>query len=292
MSLWSVVAQRIRDTTGSTFHYHQRQSVSGGCIHNAWRIEDGSTRYFVKTNQANTLPVFEAEATGLAALAASHTLRVPQPVCHGTADGQAYLVLEWLDLQDRGNAGQLGQQLAALHRHVAPQFGFDHDNHIGNTQQHNAWCDDWITFWRDQRLEFQLQLAAKNGLPHSLQTQGTRLMAQLGNLFAGYQPHPSLLHGDLWHGNVGYKSDEVPVMFDPAPYYGDREADLAMTELFGGFPTEFYAAYRAAWPLDPGYAVRKTLYNLYHVLNHANLFGGGYVQQAATMMQTLLVDSK
>ncbi len=291
MSLWPHIEQAIRSIAGSAFHIRHRAPVSGGCIHNAWQIDCDGTRFFVKTNRADALPAFAAEAAGLRTLAASHSVRVPQPVCHGTADGQAYLVLEWLDLQNRGNAAQLGQQLAALHRPVAPQFGFEHDNHIGNTPQHNAWRDDWVAFWRDQRLGFQLQLAAKNGLPRSLQTQGTRLMAQLGNLFAGHQPYPSLLHGDLWHGNVGYTPGEVPVMFDPAPYYGDREADLAMTELFGGFPAEFYAAYRAAWPLDPGYAVRKTLYKLYHVLNHANLFGGGYVQQAATMMQTLLTDS-
>ena len=290
MSLWTFIEQHIRSTTGSTFHIRHRAPVSGGCIHSAWRIEDGCARYFVKTNQADKLPVFEAEAAGLATLAASHSLRVPLPVCYGAADGQAYLVLEWLDLQDHGYAVQLGQQLAALHRTRTAQFGFDHDNHIGSTPQHNAWRDDWITFWRDQRLGFQLKLAARKGFGGTLQHQGERLMAQLHGLFEGYQPQPSLLHGDLWSGNVGYTYDREPVIFDPAVYYGDREADLAMTELFGGFPAEFYAAYREAWPLDAGYTIRKTLYNLYHILNHANLFGGGYARQAEGMMARLLAE--
>lgn len=288
MSLWPLIEQHIRSTTGSTFHIRHRAPVSGGCIHSAWRIEDGSARYFVKTNQADKLPVFEAEAAGLAALAASHSLHVPLPVCYGAADGQAYLVLEWLDLQDHGNAVQLGQQLAALHRTRTAQFGFDHDNHIGSTPQRNAWRDDWIAFWRDQRLGFQLKLAARKGFGGTLQHQGERLMAQLHGLFEGYQPQPSLLHGDLWNGNVGYTYDREPVIFDPATYYGDREADIAMTELFGGFPTDFYAAYHEIWPLDAGYEARKDLYNLYHVLNHANLFGGSYARQAEGMMGKVL----
>jgi fructosamine-3-kinase len=288
MSLWSVIEQQIRSTTGNAFHCRQRAPVSGGCIHSTWQIDDGSTRYFVKTNQAARLPLFESEAAGLVALAASAALRVPAPLCYGTAGSEAYLVLEWLDLQDHGDAVHLGQQLAALHRHTARQFGFDRDNHIGDIPQHNAWCDDWIAFWRDQRLGFQLELAAKNGMQGTLQIHGERLMARLPGLFEGYQPLPSLLHGDLWRGNVGFMHDGTPAIFDPACYYGDREADLAMSELFGGFPADFYAAYQAAWPLDAGYAQRKQLYNLYHVLNHANLFGGGYARQAGEMMRALL----
>jgi protein-ribulosamine 3-kinase len=290
MSLWRTIEQAIRSASGNAFQCRQRDTVSGGCIHSAWRIEDGSARYFVKTNQAAKLPLFESEAAGLAALAASGTLRVPASVCYGTAGSEAYLVLEWLDLQSHGRAAQLGQQLAALHRHTTPQFGFERDNHIGDTPQRNPWHDDWIAFWRDQRLGFQLELAAKNGIQGTLQMQGKRLMAQLPGLFDGYRPLPSLLHGDLWRGNVGYLQNAAPVIFDPASYYGDRETDLAMSELFGGFPADFYTAYQATWPLDTGYAVRKTLYNLYHVLNHANLFGGSYARQAEGMMRALLAD--
>jgi len=172
------------------------------------------------------------------------------------------------------------------------RFGFAHDNYIGTTPQPNGWPNEsrtsWIDFWRERRLGFQLRLAAQNGYGGQLQTLGEKLLDALPAFFAGYTPQPSLLHGDLWSGNHAFLEDGTPVIFDPAPYYGDRECDLAMTELFGGYPADFYTAYHAAYPLDSGYAVRKDLYNLYHVLNHANLFGEGYARQAEQMMQRLL----
>ena len=232
--------------------------------------------------------MFEAEADALRALAATHSVRVPQPVCIGTAAAQAFLVLEYLDLRGNGDAALLGEQLAQLHRVPQSRFGWAHDNWIGSTPQANAWQHDWIVFWREQRLGFQLTLAAQNGYGGALQRDGDMLLARLDALFDGYAPAPSLLHGDLWGGNHGYLADGTPVIFDPALYVGDRECDLAMSELFGGFAPDFYAAYRASWPLDAGYAVRKTLYNLYHILNHANLFGGGYAAQAARMTAQLL----
>ncbi len=232
--------------------------------------------------------MFAVEAAGLEALAATRTLRVPQVIAHGNADGQSYLVLEYLDLHTHGDARRLGEQLAALHRCSADRFGFAQDNFIGSTPQPNRWQADWLTFWRDQRLGFQLRLAAHHGLDPALQESGAKLQAALPDFFAGYAPQPSLLHGDLWGGNHAFLADGTPVLFDPAAYYGDRECDLAMTELFGGYPPDFYAAYRAAWPLDAGYARRRDLYNLYHLLNHANLFGGGYASQALQLMGRLL----
>ncbi|MHB1245674.1 MAG: fructosamine kinase family protein [Sulfuriferula sp.] len=290
MSLWQSVSQSIQTATGAAFPIQRTTPVGGGCISAAWCIESNATRYFVKTNSAAKLVMFEAEAAGLTALAASHILRVPHPVTSGVAGGEAFLVLEWLGLGGQGSAAQLGQQLAALHRTSAPRFGFTADNTIGDTPQRNPWTDNWIDFWRDQRLGFQLELAARNGVGGNLQTQGERLMGKLDGLFDGYQPQASLLHGDLWSGNYGYTKAGEPVIFDPAAYYGDREADIAMTELFGGFPADFYAAYREVWPLDTGYAVRKNLYNLYHILNHANLFGGSYARQAEGMMMKLLAE--
>ena len=291
MSLWQSVAQGIQAATGAAFPIQRTTTpVGGGCINAAWCIENGATRYFVKTNSAAKLPMFEAEALGLAELAASQSLRVPRPITSGVAGNEAFLVLEWLDLGGHGSAAQLGQQLAALHRTSAPHFGFASANTIGATPQRNPWTDNWIDFWRDQRVGFQLELAARNGFGGILQNQGERLMGKLDGLFDGYQPQPSLLHGDLWSGNYGYTQAGEPVVFDPAAYYGDREADLAMTELFGGFPADFYAAYRVAWPHDAGYAIRKNLYNLYHILNHANLFGGSYVRQAEGMMMKLLAE--
>ena len=302
----SELAAAISRSSGAPFAIRKTQSVHGGDISQAFKLSDGARSFFVKVQPAARLGWFEAEAAGLTALDAANAVRVPCVVCHGVAAGQAYLVLEHLALKSNGDAAQLGRLLAQQHRTRAPQFGGSRDNWIGATPQPNAWCDSWIDFWREQRLGFQLRLAAENGYGGALQTDGDVLLANLGAFFDSYAPAPSLLHGDLWGGNHGYLADGAtdlscpsghgkaeypggaPVIFDPAVYFGDRECDLAMTELFGGFAPAFYAAYREAWPLDAGYTVRKTLYNLYHVLNHANLFGGGYVEQAARMTGQLL----
>jgi fructosamine-3-kinase len=177
-----------------------------------------------------------------------------------------------------------------MHRQAQPYFGWRRDNTIGSTLQLNSSSDDWLTFWREQRLGFQLKLAANNGYGGSLQAKGERLCSDMAVFFEHYSPHPSLLHGDLWAGNAAVDKQGRPVVFDPACYYGDREADLAMTELFGGFSPDFYSAYQAEWPLDHGYSLRKTFYNLYHSLNHLNLFGGGYLRQAESMMAQLLAE--
>jgi len=169
--------------------------------------------------------------------------------------------------------------LAAAHRKAGPRFGWPRDNYIGATPQENAPCAGWAEFWRHRRLEPQLALANRNGY---------RVEAPpVWRLLEGHEPVASLLHGDLWSGNAGFLADGAPVVFDPAVYYGDREADLAMTELFGGFAEEFYAAYSEAWPLDEGYKLRKQLYNLYHLLNHLNLFGGGYLGQVRATLGLL-----
>ncbi len=278
----------ISRASGAAFAANHTQAACGGDISQAFTLGDGSRGFFVKVQPATQLDMFEAEAAGLAELAHAQAVRVPAVVCCGVAAGQAYLVLEQLSLSAHGDAAQLGHALAQQHRVSAPQFGGARDNWIGATRQPNAWRDDWVDFWRDQRLGFQLRLAADNGYDGALQRDGELLMARLNDFFADHHPVPSLLHGDLWGGNHGYLDDGSPVIFDPAVYCGDRECDLAMSELFGGFAPAFHAAYREAWPLDAGYAVRKTLYNLYHILNHANLFGGGYAAQAARMAAQLL----
>ncbi|MGA7594563.1 MAG: fructosamine kinase family protein [Gallionella sp.] len=291
LSIWGIVASAIRDATHRPFVILAATPVGGGSINEAYQLDgtDGA-RYFLKQNDARHLAMFVAEAEGLDAIAATKTVLVPRPVVHGSAGGQSYLVLQHLELSSRGDAKRLGEQLAALHRCAAKRFGFAADNFIGTTPQPNSWTDDWLVFWREHRLGFQLRLAADNGYGGELQRLGTRLMESLPAFFANYTPQPALLHGDLWSGNHGFLADGTPTIFDPAAYYGDRECDLAMTELFGGYPAEFHAAYRAAYPLDAGYASRRELYNLYHILNHANLFGGGYARQAEQMMQRLLAE--
>lgn len=290
MSFVPAVAEAITHATGMPFNPRSARGVSGGDIHAASVLEDGRRRFFVKANRVASLPMFEAEIEALDALAASGAVRVPRPICAGTAAGQAFLVLEYLEIRGQGDAACLGEQLARLHRVPQPRFGWARDNWIGGTPQPNGWADDWAGFWRDARLGFQFDLAARNGHGGALQRDGERLRAHLPVFFAGYTPVPSMLHGDLWGGNHGYLPDGTPLLFDPALYLGDRECDLAMTELFGGFAPAFHASYRAAWPLDPGYATRRTLYNLYHVLNHANLFGGSYAAQAARMTAALLAE--
>ena len=182
------------------------------------------------------------------------------------------------------------EQLAAMHAHTAAGFGWDRDNTIGATPQPNQWTRDWVTFLREQRIGHQLGLARDNGLPAATHDRVERVQSALPRLFDVYQPQPSLLHGDLWGGNWAVESGGHPVVFDPAVYYGDREADLAMTELFGGFDRGFYEAYRRTWPLDPGYDVRRDLYQLYHILNHFNLFGGGYAGQVRALADRLLAN--
>lgn len=264
------------------------QSVGGGSINRSYRIpaQDGSV-FFLKTNKVSALDMFEAERAGLFEIATAGAIRVPQVVAVAVAGDTAFLLMEFLDLRGSSGAaaGRLGSMLASQHRCTQSEFGWSRDNTIGSTKQINGWDPDWIEFFRDRRLRYQLDLARKNGFDSE---RGKRLLQRLPDFFVGHQPEPSLLHGDLWGGNWGVVAADEPVIFDPAVYYGDRESDIAMTRLFGGFGPEFYAAYNAAWPLDAGFERRCDLYNLYHVLNHLNLFGGGYLRQVSDMLERLI----
>jgi fructosamine-3-kinase len=290
MSPWADIERSIRAATGTPFAIESRGSIGGGCINECYAVRGAGRAYFVKLNASSRADMFAAEAEGLAEIARSHTVRVPQPIVHG-ADGKAsWLVLEHLELtpSDARSMGRLGRNLARMHRVMGGRHGWHRDNTIGATPQANTGSDDWVAFWRKRRLGFQLKLAASRGYGGRLIAAGERLLELLPSFFRGYAPPPSLLHGDLWSGNAGQTAGGEPVIYDPAVYYGDREADLAMTELFGGFPASFYEAYGAEYPLDAGYGTRKHLYNLYHVLNHLNLFGGGYDAQAQRMIEQLL----
>lgn len=290
MALWQAIASIISETTGEDFSACTQRSVGGGCINSAWRLLGGERSYFVKLNTADGLDMFEAEADGLREIAKANAIRVPEPVATGVAEGQAFIVMEDLALGGIGSGARLGRELAAMHRRTWLHFGWFRNNTIGSTRQYNAYSDDWVAFWDEQRFGVQLRIASTRGVGMALLRKGERLRADLPAFFEGYTPAASLLHGDLWSGNYAYCSDGTPVLFDPAVYYGDREADIAMTELFGGFGRDFYDAYNEAWPLDEGYAQRKTLYNLYHILNHYNLFGGGYADQAEAMIDRLLAE--
>lgn len=288
--IWRCIGNHIGQVLNQPFAIDGRRPVGGGCISAAYVITGRDRRYFAKLHDIGASAMFEAEAEGLKEIAASGTLRVPRPLCWGAAENHAYLVMEYIEqgAQDATTAEVFGRQLAAMHRVARPKFGWRIDNHIGATRQVNTPETHWVAFWQRHRLGFQLALAASNGHSGRLQVHGERLLQALPLLFKDYTPVPALLHGDLWSGNWTADRNGTPVVFDPAVYYGDREADLAMTELFGGFPPAFYRAYSADYPLDAGYRVRKALYNLYHVLNHLNLFGAGYLSQAQRMIDGLL----
>jgi fructosamine-3-kinase len=279
----------IGRATAPPFAIARATAATGGCIHSSWVLEAGGRRYFAKTNDARFAASFAAEADGLVALAGAG-IRVPRPITLGEADGSAFLVLEHLALGHGTGVAfrELGRQLARLHAHHGSEFGWHRDNFIGLTAQSNTPRAAWTGFWQTERLAPQLALAARNGHRGALQSLGERVIDAVPRLLFGHTPAPSLLHGDLWGGNTGFLDDGTPAVFDPAVYHGDAEADLAMTELFGGFPASFYEGYREVRPIDEGYPLRRELYNLYHVLNHLNLFGGGYRAQAERMMARLL----
>lgn len=286
---WSSITQHLRDAGISLERGATPRPVGGGDISAAWQLDAGDRALFLKTGTVNSAEMFAAEAEGLSEIALANALRVPEVFAVGQTADTAFLALEWLPFErpDVACEQRFGEQLAKMHRTSKERFGWHRDNTIGLTPQHNPWTADWTEFFRQQRLGYQLELAAKNGYSGELQRQGRRLLERLPSLFEGYEPSASLLHGDLWGGNWASSGGE-PVIFDPAVYYGDRETDLAMTRLFGGFGRAFYDAYEAAWPLAPGSAERQHLYQLYHVLNHLNLFGGGYQGRALSLIRALL----
>lgn len=291
MDPWNDISQQIATITQQKFFIKEKKPLAGGCINQSFKISNGAQIYFVKLNTLENLAIFDSEADGLNEIQQSKTIRVPNVICMGQNAQSAWLVLEYVALHSatQNNAEKLGTQLAAMHRITAKQYGWKHNNFIGNTPQINTWSHNWIRFWQENRLNYQLKLAAQKGYGGKLQAFGERLLVELGHFFLD-QPSSSLLHGDLWQGNYAFDDSNNPILFDPAVYFGDREADIAMTELFGGFPAAFYSAYQNDYPLDSGYNVRKIIYNLYHILNHLNLFGNSYQSQAEHMMATLLAE--
>ncbi|TAG14984.1 MAG: fructosamine kinase family protein, partial [Oscillatoriales cyanobacterium] len=256
--MWHKIAAHISQATGDTFSIDNRRSVSGGCINQGYAINSSTRTYFAKINQASQVAMFETEALGLQQMAQTQTIRLPQPICWGTEGNSAYIVLEWLDLRSGGSEiawAQMGRKLAQMHKYTPPSppllrggeevdyallrgcFGWSVNNAIGSTPQINNWTADWAEFWAEHRIGYQLQLARRRGGNFS---RGETLLAAIPKLLEGYKPQPSLVHGDLWGGNASVTAAGEPVIFDPATYWGDREVDIAMTELFGGFSPAFY----------------------------------------------------
>jgi fructosamine-3-kinase len=306
---WSDLIAEALQLAGDDSPVLERAAIGGGSISQALRLRTEQRAYLLKIGGAGLPRFFECEARGLALLSSTGAVRVPEVLAmreardlglEASEPSQAsslkpqalnagFILLEWLEAPsraDRSWAGEmLGTALAAMHRATAEAYGLDHDNYIGATPQPNGWLPSWVEFFRERRLRFQADLAHRNGLlPAERARRLERLLDRLDRWIDDALVLPSLLHGDLWGGNFIVGPGGAPVLVDPAAYYGDREADLAFTTLFDGFPTAFYSAYEAAWPLPSGWQERRHLYNLYHLLNHLNLFGEGYgVQVDATL---------
>ncbi len=261
----------------------EKRHVAGGDINETYllTLSDGS-RVFVKENRGKPGDFFTAEATGLAALAATKTIPVAKVIGTGSEGSTLFLFLHYIESAPKASGfwETFGRDLAALHGADASSFvnggnfGFLRDNYIGATRQVNTPCDTWIDFYRTMRLEKQFEMAA-HYFDDTQKSRILRLLDSLGNLLIEPKS-PALLHGDLWAGNFMADSTGRAALIDPAVYVGHPEADIAMTELFGGFAPQFYDAYREATPLEPGYRDRRDLYHLYQLLNHLNLFGGSY----------------
>ena len=292
MEQFAALAREMAALTGNACADEPARKVGGGSINSCYYWPSGGAPMFVKIAPRASAAAFAAEADGLRELDAAHALRVPRVLATGVAGAAAFLALEWLEAgrADEACEERLGAGLAALHRLGTARFGWWRDNTIGRTPQANGWCTQWLEFFRERRLRPQLALAARRGFAGLLTERGERLLAALPALLADHNPQPALLHGDLWGGNWLATQAGEPALFDPAVYYGDRETDLAMTRLFGGFGTAFYRSYESAAPLPRGAALRADLYNLYHVLNHANLFGGAYAHQARAQIDRLLAE--
>ncbi|MCM8538392.1 MAG: fructosamine kinase family protein [Lentisphaeraceae bacterium] len=276
----------LTQITGKSYAILDVSPVSGGDISKVWKIETTEEKLFLKKNSLDNKPLTKAEWRGLKELSLCKDIKTPR--CFGVHEEQdsCFLLLEHLDFYDHNSESmaQLGTKLAKMHKITAANFGFFENNYIGASPQINNWSESWVKFFINCRIMPQ---AYMTGEPF-VEIKAEHLAKKIPHFFENYLPIPSLLHGDLWSGNTGRLSNNEPVIYDPAVYYGDRETDIAMTEMFGGFTTEFYDAYNKEFPLDPGYKKRKNLYILYHTLNHLNLFGDSYLPQTKDLINIIL----
>jgi protein-ribulosamine 3-kinase len=283
------VEKKLAETVGESLKIVAAHNLGGGCINRAAKLETSAGIFFLKWNASCPPDFFEKEAEGLCELAraAGTRLIVPGVICHKKPDETpAFLVLDYLvpGAMQRSDE-ELGRGLAQIHRYTKQWFGFYSDNYCGATPQQNDTSDSWLHFYRDRRLGFLLNLIEnKRGLTNSEKKIYMQLLDRLPDLIPG-DAKPALIHGDLWSGNVMYTA-YGPALIDPAVYYADREMEFAIVTLFGGFSSRFFEAYREAFPPDQGWKERNRLYQLYHILNHYYLFGGGYGSQALSVAKS------
>lgn len=290
MEFRDIVSPFLEKTLGRKITVEKFKPVGGGCISHGGCLHTSAGEFFMKWNNSAQYPgMFKAEAIGLRTLVVTDGLRIPRVVGVLEANAKQFIILEWISTASRERTywSKLGQGLAAIHKNAHNRFGLDHNNYIGSLPQSNTWHASWNDFFVQERLSPQLRmLQDTGGLTESALRQFGKLFGRLDHYFP--REPPCLIHGDLWSGNLMTDEKGAPCLIDPAIYYGSREAELAFTTLFGGFDREFYNAYEEAFPLESGFEERLDLYNLYPLLVHANLFGGGYLHQAMSIVQRYL----
>ena len=275
---WPQLEDSFKSDFGSNFVLHSAEPVAGGDINLSFELDTNLGTYFIKLNTPDKLEMFQAEREGLLELAKCQSLVVPEPLSVGQNANAAFLCMTWLDLRPDIEHGPLGEAIALMHEPIGQQFGGAKNNFIGSTVQHNGWSDSWADFFWEKRLEPQIyqMLEVSSTFPESaLEPLKEKVLALLG----AYDFAPSLVHGDLWNGNVGTTIDGKPAIFDPAVYWGHSETDLALARLFGGFSETFFEAYESVRPALQDEEDRLLVYQLYHLLNHYNLFGSNYLDQ-------------
>ena len=291
ISLRESVIAKLSDSTGTEVQLLSTHPLSGGCINQAFKLHTNTGDYFIKWNDAQAYPgMFEAEAKGLQLLSEARCIAIPDVLHEGLAATDSFLLLSYVEEGNKapGFWDRFGTSLARLHQNSHSHFGLDHANYIGSLPQSNRPQELWTDFFVLERLEPQLQQAVDNGV---LSTYEVRRFQLLFEKLEDLVPKevPALLHGDLWSGNFLVNHLGAPVLIDPAVYYGHREMDLAMTRLFGGFSPDFYHAYQQAFPPEKGWEERMDLCNLYPLLVHVNLFGGGYAGQVSAILKYFVV---
>ncbi|NNC24196.1 phosphotransferase [Salinisphaera sp. USBA-960] len=288
---WPAIRAALEHQTGASLTDAHVQPVGGGDVSDSFCVDAKRRRLFVKREPASNADRLHAEAAGLDELRQAAQIRVPEVLAVGATEASAYLALEYVDLclPDEDGPARLGDALAEMHDIVSPTYGWRRDNYIGMNPQSNHVTGDWVEFFRENRLRVMVDALAME-FP-TLAARSDRLLTSLRGLVCDHQPEAALVHGDLWAGNVGFDYRGTPVLFDPAVYYGDRETDLALAELFGGFSPLFFEAYWRAWPMPSDYRrVRRPLYQLYHLLNHVRHFGAGFVDRSRVVVDGLLAE--